>query len=166
MKRLFITLLSLVLLCGAIDVQAQNRTTKKTSTKKTSIVKNAKSSKSKDEKQEPQEVKLPANSNDCLYAIDLKLDVPYGRTSAPQGAGRIQEIMRDKNSPNIFNYEHNSVWFKFTVPYNGDLNFFITPTNPMDDYDFLVYKYTDVYFSNHIIQNKIKPIASCLSGVD
>lgn len=158
MKRLFIALLSLLLVCGTCSLQAQNKTSKKTTAKKTATAKAA--------KPEIQEVQIPSNSNDCLYAIELKLDVPYGPTTAPQGAGRIQEIMRERNNPNIFEYEHNSVWFKFVVPYNGDLNFYITPTNPLDDYDFLVYQYTDVYFSNHLIQNKIKPQAACLSRVD
>lgn len=164
-------LLPLLLLCAVPDMQAQNKSTNKTTgrttaKKTTASSKKSKTADAKNAKPETNETKLPANSNDCLYAIDLKLDMPFGPTTAPQGAGRIQEIMRDKNNPNIFDYEHNSVWFKFVVPYNGDLNFYITPTNPMDDYDFLVYKYTDTYFSNHIIQNKIKPLASCLNGVD
>ncbi len=159
MRRIFIIILSAILLCGAYDLQAQSKTTKKTST-------SSKKGKKPAAKPEVQEVQLPANSNDCLYAIDLKLDVPYGPTTAPQGAGRMQEIMRDRNNPNIFDYEHNSVWFKFVVPYNGDLNFYITPTNPTDDYKFIVYKYTDVYFSNNLIQNKIKPKAACLGSLD
>ncbi len=159
MRRLFIIILSALLLCGTLDMQAQNKTTKKTSA-------SAKKGKANTEKPQVQEVQLPANSNDCLYAIDLKLDVPYGPTTAPQGAGRMQEIMRDRSNPNIFDYEHNSVWFKFVVPYNGDLNFYITPTNPTDNYKFIVYKYTDVYFSNNLIQNKIKPKAACLGGLD
>lgn len=113
-----------------------------------------------------QELQLPANSNDCLFAIELQPDIPYGPTSAPQGAGRIQEIMRDRNNPNVFEYEHNSVWYKFVVPYSGNLEISITQNNEWDDYDFIVYKYTDVYFSNHLIQNKIHPCASDLSVKD
>lgn len=168
MKRYFIVLLALAFLMGAYDLPAQNKTTK-------SPAKSSKKGKSNGSTNDKAATKpaadenltrLPENSNDCLYAIPLQLDVPYGPTTAPQGAGRIQEIMRDKNNPNVFEYEHNSVWFQFTVPYNGDLNFFITQQNPWDNYDFLVYKYTDVYFSNHIIQNKIRPVAACLSPVD
>ena len=109
---------------------------------------------------------LPSNSNDCLFAIDLEADVAYGPTTPPKGAGRIQEIMRDKNNPNVFEYEHNATWYKFTVPYSGNLQIDITPNYEWDDYDFIVYKYTDQYFSNHLIQNKIKPIAACLSTRD
>ena len=31
---------------------------------------------------------------------------------------------------------------------------------------YLVYRYTDVYFSNHLIQNKIKPLAGSLASKD
>ena len=37
-----------------------------------------------------------------------------------------------------------------------DLEIDITPTNPKDDYDFLLFKYTDVYFSNRIIEESFK----------
>ena len=93
-------------------------------------------------------------------------DVPFGPTQAPQGAGRIQEIMRDRSNPNVFEYEHNSTWYKFTVPYSGNLEISITPNSEWDDYDFLVYRYTDVYFSNRLIENKLKPLAADLSSKD
>lgn len=152
-RRIFISLIALALVLGGNSMQAQN--------KKTTNGKNNKPTKT-----EPTLVTLPNNSNDCLFAIELQPDVSYGPTSAPQGAGRIQEIMRDKNNPHVFEYEHNSTWYKFTVPYSGNLEINIIPSNEWDDYDFIVYKYTDVYFSNHLIQNKIKPIASDLSSKD
>ena len=93
-------------------------------------------------------------------------DVPYGPTNAPQGAGRQLEVMRDKGNPHAFEFEHNSTWYKFTVPYTGNLEISITPNSEWDDYDFMVYRYTDVYFSNHLIQNKIKPLAADLSAKD
>ncbi len=144
----------LALVCCIPDAQAQKP-------------KNNKGNKNtKPAKETPNLVELPANSNDCLFAIELMPDVPYGPTNTPQGAGRIQEIMRDKNNPHVFEYEHNSTWYKFTVPYTGNLEINITPNNEWDDYDFIVYRYTDIYFSNHLIQNKIKPIASDLSMKD
>lgn len=148
------SILALALIFSAGNLQAQNKG------------KNQKGKPDKPVKQEPVNVELPANSNDCLFAIELMPDVPYGPTTAPQGAGRIQEIMRDKNNPHVFDYEHNSTWYKFTVPYSGNLEINITPNSEWDDYDFVVYKYTDVYFSNHLIQNKIKPLASSLASKD
>lgn len=154
MKNQFkISLLAMVLIFSATTVQGQNKG------------KNPKG-KNKPAVQEVQNVELSANSNDCLFAIELQPDVPFGPTTAPVGAGRIQEIMRDKNNPHVFEYEHNSTWYKFTVPYTGNLEINITPNNEWDDYDFVVYKYTDVYFSNHLIQNKIKPLASSLASKD
>ncbi|MBR1644360.1 MAG: OmpA family protein [Bacteroidales bacterium] len=162
MKKICIMLIAGILMCGMGQSQAQNKntgTSSKTSTKKSKTAKTS---------TRPQivETPLPEQSNDCLYAIDLSLDIPYGPTTAPTGAGRIQEIMRDKTHPNLFEYEHNSVWYKITIPYNGDLELNITQSNPLDDYDFLVYRYTDVYFSNHLIQNKVLPLAANLSAVD
>ena len=159
MKRIaiFCTALSLLIL-GQTVVSAQNTKGNAKNTKKgtTAAV----------EKKAAELVTLPSNSNDCLFAIELQPDVMYGPTTAPKGAGRIQEIMRDKANPQIFEYEHNSVWYKFVVPYTGNLEVEITPLNEWDDYDFVVYKYSDVYFSNHLIQNKIKPIASSLAKRD
>jgi flagellar motor protein MotB len=94
------------------------------------------------------------------------MDVPYGPTTAPDGAGRIQEIVADKAHPNIFEREHNSVWYKFTVPYNGELEIAIWQQSPWDDYDFLVYKNTGIYFSNQVMLNKVSPVAVNMSGVD
>lgn len=159
MKRLFIIplLVAALLLSGPV-AYAQNNKGKKPTT--------SKNSKNNPPKKTIEYTQLPANSNDCLFAIDLQADVTYGPTTAPKGAGRIQEIMRDKNNPNLFEYEHNSTWYKFTVPYSGNLQIDITPNYEWDDYDFIVYKYTDQYFSNHLIQNKIKPVAACLSVRD
>lgn len=147
---------SLLTLC-TIQTQAQNKSTSKSSKSKQN---------QKVEAEKPQEHQLPSNSNDCLFAIPLQLEIPYGPTTAPKGAGRIQEIVREKNNPNVFEFEHNSVWFKFTVPYNGNLEIDIMPNSPLDDYDFLVYKYTDDYFSNRLIEGRIKPIAGSLSSPD
>ena len=113
-----------------------------------------------------EKVTLPYNSNDCLFPIDLKADIAFGPTNAPDGAGHVQEVMRDNRNPYLFEYEHNTVWYRFVVPYNGNLEIEITPASVKDDYDFLVYRYTDVYFSNHVIQNKVKPVAANLSQLD
>lgn len=158
MKRKFILSIVVLALCfGATNVQGQNKGNK------TNKGKNANT---KPVKVEPENVQLPVNSNDCLFAIEIQPDVPFGPTTAPQGAGRQLEVMRDKANPHAFEFEHNSTWYKFTVPYSGNLEISITPNNEWDDYDFMVYRYTDVYFSNHLIQNKIKPIASSLSSKD
>lgn len=158
MKRFLIAFLTCVLVLGSMDAQAQNKKKKKTS--------KAKAKPAAVVAPTPSMVTLPANSNDCLFAIPLEIDKVYGPTTAPDGAGRIQEIVADKAHPNIFEREHNTVWYKFTVPYNGDLEISIVQQSQWDDYDFLVYKNTGSYFSNQVMLNKINPVAVNMAGID
>lgn len=169
MKRFLVVLMAFLLCAGVADVQAQNRSGKgkTTKTKTTTGKKKKKGAKTKEEEAPVDTgVDLPYNSNDALFAIELQPDVPFGPTKAPVGGGRVMEIMSDKAHPYLFEYEHNSVWYKFKVPYNGLLEIEITPNNVGDDYDFLLYKYTDSYFSNHVLQNKILPVAVNMSSPD
>lgn len=163
MKRFIILMLALLVMVGTNDsVWAQSPSsgskTSKSSKKKKKTVEEA--------PLPDNSIQLPYNSNDCLFAIELKPDIMYGPTSAPSGAGRVMEVMADKAHPNLIEYEHNSTWYKFVVPYNGMLEIEVVQRNLADDYDFLLYKYTDDYFSNQLIQNKILPVAVNLSAVD
>lgn len=167
MKRLLIALLACTLVLGvAPDVQAQ---TKKKTTKTTKTTKKKSGTAKKPAApapEVPRDVQLPVNSNDCLFAIPLQLDRPYGPTNAPDGPGRMMEVVADKAHPNLFEREHNSVWYKVTIPYNGDLVIDIMQIDEWDDYDFLVYKYTGQYFSNHVMLNKVTPVAVNMACVD
>ena len=167
MKRFLTGLLVCALVLGSVDAQAQNK--KKSSNKKSSTTATTgkKGKKAKVQVPEvPSVVVLPENSNDCLFAIQLEMDKPYGPTTAPDGAGRIQEVVADKAHPNIFEREHNTVWYKFTVPYNGELEISIVQQSQWDDYDFLVYKNTGSYFSNQVMLNKVSPVAVNMAGID
>lgn len=167
MKRFLIALLACTLIFGYCDVQAQSKSKKSAkSSKTTKDKKGKKGKKGKNEAPEVQEIELPYNSNDCIFAIPINVDQTFGPTKAPQGAGRVMEVMADSRHPNLPEFEHNSVWYKFTVPYNGLLDIAVTQTNLADDYDMLVYKYTDVYFSNHVQCNKVLPVAINMSSVD
>ncbi len=170
MKRFFIALLACTLIFGYCDVQAQSNNKGKAKTSQSSRDKKSKKGKKgkNSKKNEPtvQLTQLPYNSNDCIFAIPLSVDQTFGPTTAPQGAGRIMEVMADRRHPNLPEFEHNVVWYKFTVPYNGKLDIAVTQINPADDYDMLVYKYTDVYFSNHIQCNKVLPVAINMAKVD
>ena len=168
MKRFLIGLLACALVFGSVDAQAQNKkksSKKKTTTTATTGKKGKKKSKTTEAPTNTL-VTLPVNSNDCLFAIPLEMDKPYGPTTAPDGAGRIQEVVADKAHPNIFDREHNTVWYKFTVPYNGDLEISIIQQSQWDDYDFLVYKNTGSYFSNQVMMNKVSPVAVNMAGID
>ena len=166
MKRFLIALLACMLVMGvAPDVQGQ---TKKKSAKTTSTSKKKGSTKKAvaPAPVQPKDVELPPNSNDCLFAIPLMLDKPYGPTTAPDGSGRMMEVVADKAHPDLFEREHNSVWYKVAIPYNGNLVIDIVQLDVWDDYDFLVYKNTGQYFSNHVMLNKVLPVAVNMSGVD
>ena len=156
-------MLACALVLGSVDAQAQNK--KKGSKKKARTTATTKKKKA-ETPAEPTTIALPANSNDCLFAIPLQMDKAYGPTSAPDGAGRIQEVVADKAHPNLFEREHNTVWYKFTVPYNGDLEVAIVQESEWDDYDFLVYKNTGTYFSNQVMLNKVSPVAVNMAGID
>lgn len=168
MKRI-LTFLFLALFLTAMQGEVQAQAKKSSAKAKTSQTgkKNSKS-KTKSAAATPtiKEVELPYNANDCLFAIPLELDKPYGPTSAPDGGGRMQEVVADQAHPNLFEREHNSVWYKVKIPYNGELEISIVQRDEWDDYDFLVYRNTGIYFSNQVIQNKVMPVAVNLGAVD
>ena len=164
--RFVVAALVCMLVVGtAFDVQAQN---KKPAAKKTAQTGKKPAPKKAPAPAAPQktEIELPYNSNDCLFAIPLQADKPYGPTTMPMGGGRVQEVVADKAHPNIFEREHNSVWYKFKAPYNGMLEISIVQRSEWDDYDFLVYKNTGAYFSNQVVQNKVTPLAVNMAAVD
>ena len=170
LKRIAMVLLALTLVVGVVpDVHAQTKkkaTTSKSSKKKSGTKKSSTAQKTPQAPPQLKEVELPLTSNDCLFAIPLQLDKPYGPTTPPDGSGRMMEVVADKAHPNLFEREHNSVWYKIAIPYNGNLCIDIIQVDPWDDYDFLVYKNTGQYFSNHVMLNKVLPVAVNLSAVD
>ena len=182
-KRLLVALLAGVLLFGfGTDVQAQTK--KKSSKPKTTQTSKSKTGKGKGtaktdgsskkaaaKEAEPEtpkstDLELPYKSNDCLFAVTLQPDVPFGPTTPPQGGGRVQEVVADKAHPNLFEREHNTVWYKIKAPYNGMLEISIVQNNAWDDYDFLVYKNTGDYFPNQVMLNKVEPLAVNMGSVD
>ena len=115
-------------------------------------------------KEQVLEVPLPPRCADCFFAAPLQIDVPFGPTEPPRGYGFVSEISRDDKVKNVFEEEHNTVWYILEIPYSGKLCIDITPKAASDDYDFLVYKYTNKYFCNRIIGNKVLPLRSVLSA--
>ncbi len=114
--------------------------------------------------EKPAEMALPPRSADCFFAVQLPLDSTFGPTEPLQGFGYVNEIGRDAQTKNVFEAEHNSVWYKIDCPYDGKLIIDVTPKSEQDDYDMLVYKYTDRYFCNRVEKNRVKPIRSILSS--
>lgn len=103
---------------------------------------------------------------DCNDAIKLKLDkyITYGPTVAPTGFGTVQEIQgKNKKTCYGFEQEHNSAWYYFDVAYNGNLLMEIIPVDSSNDYDFMIFKYTDSSFCDLLAKQKILPIRSNIS---
>ena len=101
--------------------------------------------------------KLMPIASDCKKAIKIPLITfrSYGPTVSPKGFGDIQEITKSTYS---FEKEHNSAWYYFDITQDGDLSLEITPTQVSDDYDFMLFKYTDTSFCRMLANNKIKPV--------
>lgn len=114
--------------------------------------------------EKPTEIALPQRSADCLFAVNLMLDSAFGPTEPLNGFGFVNDIKKDAQTKNVFEREHNTVWYKINCPYDGKLVLDIKPKSELDDYDFLVYKYTDQYFCNRVEKNRIKPLRSIMSS--
>lgn len=104
-------------------------------------------------------------AGDCNKAILLTLDNNrvYGITVPPAGPGETQEI--HNGSGRLFDEEHNTSWYLLSVEKNGELIFEITPEDTTNDYDFLLYPYTDSTFCDAFLNNRLKPLRSNLSNV-
>lgn len=114
----------------------------------------------------PIEVTLPDRCSDCFFPVTLQADVPFGPTEPLRGHGYVNEIHKDAQTKNVFDQEHNSIWYFLEIPYDGKLLIDITPKSFSDDYNFIVYKYTDKYFCNRVEKNRVKPIRSVQSVVN
>lgn len=149
MKRLFVILLIMGILVPGAYAQ-----TKKKRKKKAKPI----------QVEKPTEIALPQRSADCLFAVNLMLDSAFGPTEPLNGFGFVNDIKRDAQTKNVFEREHNTVWYKINCPYDGKLVLDIKPKSELDDYDFLIYKYTDQYFCNRVEKNRIKPLRSVMSS--
>src|SRR5574344_1787870 len=115
-------------------------------------------------KQAPIETQLPPRSSDCFFAAPLQIDVPFGPTEPLRGYEFVQEIALTANEKSIIEKEHNTIWYVLTIPYDGKLCLDITPKATSDDYDFMVYRYTNKYFCNRINGNKVSPLRCVMSA--
>ena len=100
---------------------------------------------------------------DCDSAILLKIfkRTSYGMTTEPFGYGTKQEIVsRKKNSNVAFEKEHNSAWYLLRFYFDGEIVFELTPKDSSNDYDFILYQYTDSNFCSLLAQNKATVVRS------
>lgn len=118
--------------------------------------------------QQPILKRLPVSA-DCKNAIQLSAarKLSYGPTVPPKGFGKIKDISSGTKK-NIFSFEkeHNTAWYAFTAQENGDLVFEINSINPRDDYDFMLFKWTDSCSCDDIKYKSIPAIRSNLSHTE
>lgn len=106
---------------------------------------------------------------DCKDAVKINTTKAsqYGLTKPSLGFGSIQEITsKGRGDKLAFEAEHNTAWYLLNINFDGEFVFEITPQDTTNDYDFLLYKYTDTSFCRGIQKNKIKPVRSNLSRLN
>lgn len=110
------------------------------------------------------EKNLKPISSDCEKAIVITINkiTTYGPSVAPNGYGEQQEFERKTSfKKNVFEKEHNSVWYKLNMQHDGEFIFEIIPEDTLNDYDFVLYQIQDSStFCNDIVQQKLEPSRS------
>ncbi|MCK5857603.1 MAG: OmpA family protein [Bacteroidales bacterium] len=106
-------------------------------------------------------VLLPENG-DCDNAIDIT-DINDIKATAPMGHGSRMEVQSSKVSLYAFKNEHNTVWYKFTILQSCMMSLTITPDNPKDDYDFLLFCGDGPSTCKHIQKGGLKAVRSNIS---
>ncbi len=97
----------------------------------------------------------PASVQDCLGAIPVCQQV-YEENRAPVGNGSIEDFGA---SNNCTVGESHSIWYTFTVNNSGQFGFVLTPNDPNQDYDWIVFDITEA--SCEDIFNDPSLIVSC-----
>lgn len=110
--------------------------------------------------QEP--VQLGKINADCIGAVSIRDSI--GPVYSPQGWGNKLEIKGYQlGDPMFIEQEHNTVWYKFTVPYDAVFEFDIVPIYPEDDFDFMLFVYDGPAFCQSIIDDEAVPVRSNIS---
>ena len=88
----------------------------------------------------------PPTTQDCPAALAICQNVYHEGTSY-SGTGSLPKEIDPANSC-LSDGERADVWYTFTVSSSGNLNFTITPDDPLDDYDWAVYNLTSATCAN------------------
>lgn len=109
--------------------------------------------------------RISKKNADCLNAIIL--DSIYGPTNPPIGHGEILDIYDNPlYNMHYFTLEHNTVWYIYSSKSEYPISLDIIPLNKNDDYDFLVFEYSDTSTCRLIKDKKILPVRTNISRVD
>jgi outer membrane protein OmpA-like peptidoglycan-associated protein len=108
-------------------------------------------------------VQLGKTASDCLGALLIN-DTVVGPVFSPQGYGNKLEIDGyELGDPFFIQREHNTVWYKFTAPYDAIFTFDLVPVIQDDDFDFLLFRYDGPNFCKDILEGKKIPIRTNIS---
>lgn len=95
---------------------------------------------------------------DCDKALNIKT---LGKKiiTTPLGRGSKNEFRSTLSDSIFFSKENYSVWYYFNIEQDGKLAFEIAPSDTLEDYDFMLFKYDGSNnFCNQIKAKKIKPV--------
>lgn len=102
-------------------------------------------------------------ASDCMGAITIN-DTAIGPVVSPPGFGDKLEIKNNElGDPLFIEREHNTVWYKFTAPYDAILTFDLIPVRPDDDFDFMLYQYSGPNFCKEVAEETAVPIRTNIS---
>ncbi len=93
----------------------------------------------------------------CEQALDISRFKRFGPTTPPAKFG-------NENTLNFERAKHPT-WYKFTVVENGALTFDIIPTNPTDNYDFMLFK-AEENFCEKYKNGQVNPIRAMYGACD
>lgn len=101
---------------------------------------------------------------DCDSRLTIETRKTVGPTTSPKGHGQLLEIKgNSRGDLHFMERENNTVWYEFTAKTKGKLVLEIEPLDSLNDYDFVLYKYTDENFCADVQSKKILPIRSNFS---
>jgi len=108
-------------------------------------------------------VQLGVTGSDCIGALTIQ-DSVIGPVYSPKGFGNNLELVGyELGDPYFIQREHNSVWYKFTIPYDCIFTFDLIPIQKDDDFDFLLFLYDGPNFCRDITDGKKIPIRTNIS---
>lgn len=108
-------------------------------------------------------IQLTKSASDCSGAIRITDNV-IGPVYSPKGFGNELEIQGyELGDPYFIQREHNTVWYKFTVPYNSIFSFDLIPNHKDDDFDFLLFLYDGPNFCRNVAVGKKIPVRTNIS---
>jgi outer membrane protein OmpA-like peptidoglycan-associated protein len=108
-------------------------------------------------------IQLGKNSSDCIGALLIE-DTIVGPVFSYRGYGEKLEIQGyELGDPMFIEQEHNTVWYKFRVPYDSEFTMDIKPVNEQDDFDYMIFKYDGPNVCNEISSGISVPVRSNIS---